>query len=796
MSRAPSEIGMDRGRTGRDDSHLKTAKPDNYYGDRYKLEDWITQMELYFTFQPTMDEKKALFAATFFRGRAQAWVKPYLQKYLNPPGGKRDPEVDGLFANFDHMKRGLRLIFGISNDKSIAVRAIQHLRQNTSASEYASKFQQHANVTDWDDDALMEMFRRGLKDSVKDELMRDGRRIDSLGTLIQVSIDLDDKLYDRAMERKHDFRPRGRGGFQFPGNQRQDRGDPMELDATHKGKKRFPKKQQQNNRKKQGGMTCYACNKKGHMARDCRTKGKVPRTQINSITRTIKELNTVTGYRPVNHKPSDHPRYERAATRSTPEPEEVDHDTHTLDEGAVCLDDNCELHEADKESHRFHFMLSTAGCKFKRTCKMKHFGTPGVPMEIREINMMSRRPKKEKTLAPWNVGHPHHAGTSWVDCDDEQCNIHDKEKKQRQEAQEQGVAWDDYEPAEETPDAEYLARQEQLRGRYNINHVHHPDHGTISWENCIHPGCPAHQDEHNEYLTGNDEDLAEPLEGQGLANIPPVGNPMHPDHGILHWTACAQRETCAIHRENMGNIPQSISPLQLNEEEEVEVETINTENPDNAESVFESTPEGSEYDSTDDEEKCDLNHVQFASEAPKPVIKMIKIISKKYKDVFPVYGGKTYLDPILFDSMLKHIRAAFWTHRLVPVRYKGEDFVQWYPPIGSYPSPNGILAPDGTFFNNAMRNQVGRVKGLYQRVHEAQMAAVHLMTTEEYNDDPVRAKLTINHVRKTLPEVGHEMPECWNLHYIEALREDGYPEQKPHPSGNEQTSLTGAINES
>ena len=47
----------------------------------------------------------------------------------------------------------------------------------------------------------MTMFCRGLKDNVKDELMRDGRRIDSLERLIEAVIDIDDKLYERAMEK-------------------------------------------------------------------------------------------------------------------------------------------------------------------------------------------------------------------------------------------------------------------------------------------------------------------------------------------------------------------------------------------------------------------------------------------------------------------------------------------------------------------------------------------------------------------------------------------------------------------
>ena len=48
------------------------------------------------------------------------------------------------------------------------------------------------------------MFRRGLKDNVKDELMRYRGRIDNLGELVKVAIELDDQLYERSIERRYD----------------------------------------------------------------------------------------------------------------------------------------------------------------------------------------------------------------------------------------------------------------------------------------------------------------------------------------------------------------------------------------------------------------------------------------------------------------------------------------------------------------------------------------------------------------------------------------------------------------
>ncbi len=60
----------------------------------------------------------------------------------------------------------------------------------------------------------MTMFRRGLKDNLKNEIMRDDRSISDMFDLIEVAIDLDDKLYERAMKKRYD-QPRERAEIFF-----------------------------------------------------------------------------------------------------------------------------------------------------------------------------------------------------------------------------------------------------------------------------------------------------------------------------------------------------------------------------------------------------------------------------------------------------------------------------------------------------------------------------------------------------------------------------------------------------
>ena len=47
------------------------------------------------------------------------------------------------------------------------------------------------------------MFRRGLKDYIKDELTRSGVALETLGELIKKLININDKWYKRSIEKKY-----------------------------------------------------------------------------------------------------------------------------------------------------------------------------------------------------------------------------------------------------------------------------------------------------------------------------------------------------------------------------------------------------------------------------------------------------------------------------------------------------------------------------------------------------------------------------------------------------------------
>ena len=159
---------------------------------------------------------------------------------------------------------------------------IQNVKQKRSASKFTTQFKRYLAMTGWDDDTLMVMFCHGLKDNVKDELTFDGAEVTTLDKLISRVIDIDDRLFERMMEKCHD------GGSSHPGwyvgNHKRTTNNhpatdpygytPMELETLHSTKQRS--KGPANKAGKRGkALTCYACGKPGHMVRDCKSKNKL-----------------------------------------------------------------------------------------------------------------------------------------------------------------------------------------------------------------------------------------------------------------------------------------------------------------------------------------------------------------------------------------------------------------------------------------------------------------------------------------------------------------------------------------
>ena len=145
------------------------------------------------------------------------------------------------------------------------------------------------------------MYRRELKEQIKNELMRDERVYEILDELIEIFIDFDDRLYERVMKKKYDekfkkkieiYSKRLTSSYSRKSNFEQRRHVDEHVDIVlmklnftirlNKGEK-FQNKEKKMKKKK----TCYSCGKSSHFAKDCRSREMMFQRQINVTLRKM-----------------------------------------------------------------------------------------------------------------------------------------------------------------------------------------------------------------------------------------------------------------------------------------------------------------------------------------------------------------------------------------------------------------------------------------------------------------------------------------------------------------------------
>ena len=257
--------------SGKKWSEPKICLPEKFDGTRSKLRGFLNQIRLVIQLHshryPTDREQVGL-VGSLLSGSALSWFAPLLEKQA--------PELQD-FASFT---AELEACFGDTDRQRTAVNRLSNLRQGSRpASAYASEFRQIAVDTTWDDIALRDCFRRGLREDVKDMLLS---MVDpqSLAEAIKFAVRCDNRLFERRQERRNQSVsqvPHSSVATAVPAPPSRPEGPvPMQIDRVVRGPLSEAEKQ-----RRRGANLCLYCGGPGHIARGCPVK---PPTQSENFS--------------------------------------------------------------------------------------------------------------------------------------------------------------------------------------------------------------------------------------------------------------------------------------------------------------------------------------------------------------------------------------------------------------------------------------------------------------------------------------------------------------------------------
>lgn len=254
------------------DYRIRMPEPPTYDGTRDSLvvDGWVRSVERFSDFHKWDDEKTFRFAVTLLRARADAWF--------------RTMEVSGeSITSWLELKRELVAFFKPDNSVRIARDKLRNLKQTSNILTYINEFMDlKLNIPGMNDEEATDRFIHGLSLSRMRSHIRQND-CTKLQDAIKSALSFDSSEYEN-----YNYRPARRQQPQYVD-------DPMDIDmidelnAMNFRNRRFNNNNQRsynnrpsnrynnnnrysNNDTGNSNVTCYYCNKKGHIKSLCATR--------------------------------------------------------------------------------------------------------------------------------------------------------------------------------------------------------------------------------------------------------------------------------------------------------------------------------------------------------------------------------------------------------------------------------------------------------------------------------------------------------------------------------------------
>ena len=172
--------------------------PDKYDGTRAdKLRPFLSGLNIVFLNHDkrfATDRAKVLFAGSFLSGVAADWFEPIINE-----SSKEALMLD----NYDLFKDRITKVFGDPNAEATAEHNLRLLvmKDSEAIANYITRFRTESARLKWDDAALKYHFRTGLADRILDDLARMTDQPDTLSELMEMSLSIDNRHWERNREK-------------------------------------------------------------------------------------------------------------------------------------------------------------------------------------------------------------------------------------------------------------------------------------------------------------------------------------------------------------------------------------------------------------------------------------------------------------------------------------------------------------------------------------------------------------------------------------------------------------------